>query len=501
MIQNLESFKTDSLLLQRTLEIFSDITDIPRPSKGEGKIQKFLYEFAEKQGWQVFKDTTGNLVVHVPPTPGQAKKKRIVLQGHMDMVNMGGNESKATDAHIQNETIEMDSGETEHPFLKTIQNETTLGADNALFGIAAPLAFLSDTTVQHGPITLIFTVDEEDGMSGARNLDKNLLPQDAAMIFNLDAENRGMVFAGAAGNRSVDASMKISERTDILETHNVYTLTLRLPGLDNRHSGSGLGWKNGNISATEILMNHLQPLLKKYPEDIQFIAFDGGDAPNAIPETFSVQLAIPPHIINELMLLTRPATPFPFEGKLVIQENLQPELKALRHEIAQKVLSVLTESPKGPTIRSEDAPFVLVSNNIGQITTDEKSISLRSLARAATKEGLDEIVDQMTTILGKNDFQISLGEYNPPWENEEPLPAVQLVREAMQAVLGIEPRIVQIHASVETGLVRDKFDSQDISAASFGVAIHGAHSKKERADLVSLEESLNVLRYILEHSP
>ncbi len=46
---------------------------------------------------------------------------------------------------------------------------TTLGADNGI-GVAAALAILEDPEAVHGPLELLFTVDEEEGMCGARGL-------------------------------------------------------------------------------------------------------------------------------------------------------------------------------------------------------------------------------------------------------------------------------------------------------------------------------------------
>ena len=41
-------------------------------------------------------------------------------------------------------------------------NGTTLGADNGV-GVAANLAIMADRSLVHGPLELLFTVDEESG--------------------------------------------------------------------------------------------------------------------------------------------------------------------------------------------------------------------------------------------------------------------------------------------------------------------------------------------------
>ncbi|HAW64620.1 MAG TPA: cytosol nonspecific dipeptidase, partial [Alistipes sp.] len=67
-------------------EIFDAITQVPRPSKREGKIIDFLIAFAEKHGIEYRKDATGNIVMRKPATPGYESRPAVILQAHMDMV-------------------------------------------------------------------------------------------------------------------------------------------------------------------------------------------------------------------------------------------------------------------------------------------------------------------------------------------------------------------------------------------------------------------------------
>ena len=51
---------------------------------------------------------------------------------------------------------------------------TTLGSDNGI-GVAAMLALMEADDVAHGPLELLFTIDEETGLTGASSLDASLL--------------------------------------------------------------------------------------------------------------------------------------------------------------------------------------------------------------------------------------------------------------------------------------------------------------------------------------
>jgi dipeptidase D len=50
--------------------IFDAITQIPRPSKKEGKIRAWLVDFAEKHQLECHVDETGNILMRKPATPG-----------------------------------------------------------------------------------------------------------------------------------------------------------------------------------------------------------------------------------------------------------------------------------------------------------------------------------------------------------------------------------------------------------------------------------------------
>ena len=67
-------------------EQFDAITQVPRPSKKEGKIIEFLVDFARKHNIEYKKDAIGNVVMRKPATPGFEDRPAVILQSHMDMV-------------------------------------------------------------------------------------------------------------------------------------------------------------------------------------------------------------------------------------------------------------------------------------------------------------------------------------------------------------------------------------------------------------------------------
>jgi hypothetical protein len=167
---------------------FHAINQIPRPSKKEDKLRAFILERAEKFKLKTHVDQVGNVIVYVPASMGKENNQTVIIQNHMDMV---------TDATADREiNFDRDPIITfrEGDWIKA--DRTTLGADNGI-GCAAALAVMEDTTIEHPPLELLFTIDEETGLKGAWGVDSSKL-QGKKMI-NLDTEEWGSLYIGCAG--------------------------------------------------------------------------------------------------------------------------------------------------------------------------------------------------------------------------------------------------------------------------------------------------------------
>ena len=71
---------------KEVFSIFHEITQVPRPSKREGKIIEWLKAFAVKHNLEHTVDEAGNIIMRKPATPGYEDKPGVILQAHMDMV-------------------------------------------------------------------------------------------------------------------------------------------------------------------------------------------------------------------------------------------------------------------------------------------------------------------------------------------------------------------------------------------------------------------------------
>ena len=169
-------------------EHFYQISQIPRPSRQEEAVRQYVIDQAEQRHCPWRMDKVGNIVVSVPATPGREERPTVIIQNHLDMVTVKADD-KEHDFSLQPLSLQVDGG-----WLRA--DRTTLGADNGV-GCAAALALLSDEAVEHPPLELLFTVDEETGLGGALNLDPALLRGD--LMLNLDTEEWNELYVGCAG--------------------------------------------------------------------------------------------------------------------------------------------------------------------------------------------------------------------------------------------------------------------------------------------------------------
>src|SRR3989339_222540 len=271
---------------------FFEICQIPRPSKNEERIRLYLRNFAGQNNFDMKEDEVGNIVILVPSKPRFENKQTVVFQSHVDMVC---EKNKDTKHDFTKDPIKL---LREGEWIKA--EGTTLGADNGI-GVAAALAVSQDDDFNHGPLELLFTVDEETGLTGANNLKKDFIT--GKMLLNLDTEEDGAFYVGCAGGMDSVGIFKIEYE----EPKRGYVpFTLNISGLKGGHSGINIS--DGRANAIKIL-GLLINKIEKY--DYQLAYINGGSKRNAIPREAEAVIFLSPdndadvrELINEFTIET-----------------------------------------------------------------------------------------------------------------------------------------------------------------------------------------------------
>ncbi len=150
---------------ERLAETFKTLVMIDSISREEANVSDTICRMLAFLKPEIFIDkagsktgsNTGNLIMKIP---GDKNISPLMLNAHMDTVSPGkGVEPEFADGVF------------------TSKGDTILGADDksAIAIIIESLTAINENRLSHGPIELVFTICEEIGLLGAKNLDFNLI--------------------------------------------------------------------------------------------------------------------------------------------------------------------------------------------------------------------------------------------------------------------------------------------------------------------------------------
>ncbi len=477
---------TFSTQTETVLERFREISAIPRPSKKEERIGAWLREFAERRSWESQSDTAGNVVLRVPASAGREHEPIVVLQGHQDMVCEK-------------------TPETEHDFdhqgiVPVVDGEwlraegTTLGADNGI-AIALALAIAEDPEVSHPPLELLFTVDEETGLTGASELDPSLLS--GRILINIDSEDEGVLTVGCAGGTDVRIKWKPGREK---RPKNTKPWTVRIGGLVGGHSGVQIHEKRAN--ANVLLGRTLARIADEEP--VHLVSVSGGSAHNAIPRDATATIWTAAEGIENIALEMRNAIAADYgEREPAATVDILPETdakkKALSPKKSMKLINLLVALPHGVAMMSPDIEgLVETSSNLATVRSKKGKIEIGVSARSSNEANMNALVERISAVAHLVGAKAKVGNSYPSWEPDMDSRLLAKCREVYQQHFESEPVVEAIHAGLECGVIGAKFDSMDM--ISIGPTIRAPHSPDECLYLPSLDRVYVFLSELLKRS-
>lgn len=469
---------------------FEEILTIPRPSKKETAIIKYLQDFAAKHNLAVKTDEAGNVLISKPAYPGYENLQPVVLQSHMDMVcekNSDVTHNFNTDpieAYIDGEWIKAKG--------------TTLGADDGI-GIAAQLALLASKEIKHGPLECLFTVDEETGLTGAFEMKEGFFS--SKILLNLDSEDEGELFIGCAGG--MDTVATFAYDSEKVPTDSV-ALKLTVKGLTGGHSGDDIDKNRGN--SIKIINRFLWKGTHKY--DLRLSQLDGGNLRNAIPrEAFAV---ITVHKDDKVEMLNE------FEK---LREDIYSEIKDVEPNLAivfenaelpsfvidepthYDLLNSLYACPHGVIAMSRQLKgLVETSTNLASVKfIQDNQILVTTSQRSSVDSAKTDISNMVESVFRLANANIQHSDGYPGWAPNTNSKILQITKDSYTKLFGVEPIVRAIHAGLECGLFLEKYPQLDM--ISFGPTIRGAHSPDERLSVPTTQKFWNLLLDVLVNIP
>ncbi|WKZ41628.1 MAG: aminoacyl-histidine dipeptidase [Anaerolineales bacterium] len=458
------------------LKNFEKVSSIPRGTKFEAGIRQWLMDWAAARNYQSNMDAAGNLVISAPASPGHKSNETIILQGHLDMVWQKTSTSKHD---FEKDPIRL---VRDGDWIKA--DGTTLGADNGI-GIALMMSLVEDETVQHPPLELLLTVEEEIGLAGALNLDPSLIT--GKTLINLDSENEGVFTVGCAGGGSVYITLPV---TWGMQTRDEIAFNLKADGLQGGHSGEDINKHRAN--ANKLIARILNYIQRDVP--IRLAGLKGGTARNAIPRDAEAVFVCPKENAEALnqkfhaIVRDIRAEYAINEQDLSItltQKNGEP-VRVISREETQTGLRLLVSLPHGVSAMSADMPgFVETSNNIGIIELSDECLLLVSSQRSSVLSRLEEIIERVESLAWLAGATTERTTVVPPWQPDMESSLLKKCVETYEKVMESKPKVELTHGGLECGIISRRCGGLD--TISLGPTIQNLHSPDERLYVPSLQ--------------
>ncbi|MCX4027667.1 aminoacyl-histidine dipeptidase [Endozoicomonas sp. SM1973] len=469
--------------------IFHQITQIPRPSKHEEAVVCYIESLCREHNLSYERDNVGNLIIRKPATPGMENRRGVVMQGHVDMVPQKNADSEHN--FLTDPITTLIDGEW------VTAKGTTLGADNGV-GVAAALAVMIANDIEHGPLEVLLTIDEEAGMTGAAGLEAGHFEGD--ILLNMDTEDEGELYVGCAGG--VDVSAKIAMDWQHTCSDDI-AFEVKVTGLRGGHSGLDIdqGRGNANKIINRFLLENVDNL------GVKVASFNGGTLRNAIPRESFTMLVVNQHKEIEFKKALNDFHQIIKNEYSSVEPNLSIEAlkvdlpeRVYTPESIKKVVYSVTACISGPARMSDEFKGVVeTSNNLAIVKSDDNDVLILSLVRSLVNSARDDLANSIAATFKVADAEVSIsGEY-PGWKPNPNSKILTLMKERYEALSGVVPKVKVIHAGLECGLLGNPYPHWDM--ISFGPTIRNAHSPDEKVHIQSVSKFWDYLVDTLKHIP
>ena len=492
----------DDLKPQPLWRLFGELVAIGRPSKHEAAAGAWVEDWAKERGYATTRDAAGNLAVFVPARGGAAGAPPVIIQTHLDIV-VADDTSAPEPVDSARGVIPVRRGRStetgrfeEDPAGDWIGAPwSTLGADNGI-GCAMAMSVAEDPDAVHPPLELLFTTDEEQGMTGALQLDPDALKLQGRTLINLDTEDDDELTIGCAGG--TDATVRLPvERTEAPPTW--CAMRVSISGLRGGHSGVEI--HAGRANAIRLLAQALRNFASGHA--VHLAALSGGEKRNAIPRSAQADLLIAPDdraALEQSLHETAEAFAPLYAGRDEPLRFAAEEIASPRHVLAREatriVLDLLVALPHGVhAVTAEIPDLVETSDNLAVVQLEGSDVVVHCNVRSSLDAGMNDLIDQIEAAAKLAGGTVTTGGRYPGWKPNLDSPLLASTQAAYEELFGAPPKVSAIHAGLECGVLSGKFPGLD--AISFGPNIRGNHAPGEHVQISSVAKSYRLLKATL----
>ena len=467
------------LLNHEVFRLFEQISAIPRESGNEKAISNWIKSWCEERCLPVKQDDIFNLIVTKPASPGYESHSPLLLQAHIDMVCEKANDS------THDFTRDPITFKVEGDWLSSATG-TTLGADNGI-GVACAMAILDNNELEHPPIEVAFTVQEETTFDGAESIDVSGLK--SRRMINLDHANERELIVGSCGGVGVEMTMPLDRSEEIPEDCKAFRVFLT--GLRGGHSGEDIHRGRGN--AIQMLVRVLEDL------SLPVVRITGGTNRLAIPrEAEAVVLTGDEDLLRKGLESLEETYRKEFGDSApdlrLGYEETEPDTP-MTGESFSAIAAIMRLHPNGIMRMNENFNCVESSNNIGIISAEEDRLKLVSEIRGGHQSTVDDITRTIELVAALFGAKVSFFDRYVPWEFSASSELRELAVKVYKEHFNEEMRQLAVHAGLECGFFANKIPGMDI--ISIGPDCENFHSPQERVSISSTKRFYQFLTGLL----
>ena len=426
--------------MNNIMEIFKEITTIPRCSGTHKPFINHMQNLAEKLGYLCLVDETNNLLCKK-----QDSKAKLAFQSHYDIVCLSDN---CVPQIVQNGDI-----------LSAL--DSTLGSDNGI-GCSYMIALMYEGYDGE----FLFTSDEEIGLIGANNL---TLPLNATYMLNLDSEEEGEICIGCAGGVDIfgtNINKKIIPNVDNLDLYEI-----SISKLQGGHSG---------VDIDKNIPNGIKLLAKTIKEcNGKLLDINGGERINSIP-------------VNVKAIIASSTPPISSHENMII-EKIDTKSEHL-NIYDDKIIDFIYDFQNGVRAMNKELNVVQTSINLAIIKTQIDGIKIELSGRSMDNDDLKALKNETIQMLENYNFEVTTNGKYPAWKpdiNEFTNKVLEIYKEFTP-----NASLEAIHAGLECAIFKDKYPN--IKVASIGPTINFPHSKKEQTSIRSIENVYKIVKKIIQ---
>ncbi|HVI39509.1 MAG TPA: beta-Ala-His dipeptidase [Anaerovoracaceae bacterium] len=468
---------------------FEEISRIPRESFREQAVSDYIAAFAKGRELWFDQDKLGNVIIKKNGTKGYEDLEPVMLQAHLDMVC---EKEPGSSFDFSTESIKLIA---EDGWVKA--QGTTLGADDGA-GAALMLAILDNQVIRHPPLECVFTVQEEDGMGGARYLDYSKLA--SKRLIALDGLEEGVTIVSTTG---IHCGYVMKECP---MTHNgKAAFSLKVSGLQGGHAALNIGKGQGN--AIKIAAQILSVICRVNP--VHLISMTGGTILNGIPQECEVLFTLSQNVnqdCDETAVLHRIIQKTVHEILAELKDN-DPGLTVVLnsgHEAAYtldeatsgEVIHLICMLPFGVQTWSTDVPdFPVASRNLGTVSMEDGKIKIGYSCRGVSTVQISDMVEQTVLIAENHDAVYQEKFHYCGYTIEEDSPLIGVWSDVFKEETGTDLLRRRIHSGTDAGTIAEKMGGMDIIVLMPNT--RNVHTPSERMELASFDRTYQYLKKIL----